>query len=288
MLFQKLADRITPMPTSPVNIQPNSVATKVAIKVSQHFEEALSVATFRLDRPGTTQKRSHPSGNIQTFLMLAGCRHFQPFSDERPATAKPRVQSKTAFVLKNHSFFRTQRFEFFLGSGRTSSRPLPLPGDKRDWHALTDNQVDASSIGPDGLSALSRTGAVNGLPKWGHPIELDLSRTSGVIPPDEALSELQSSVSSELDGLAAFSEQGLLLPPCSPPASSGLRSSWSGPGLLRSTLVVAPPVPKGGWLSLCRSRLLAPSLRGPAIALWTPLLGLRGKFSCPQISTKYS
>ena len=192
MLFEELPDWITSMPTSSVNIQPDSVATKLAIKVPQHFEKTFSVATFRLDDSGTSQKRSHPAGNIQTFLMLAGCRHFQPFPDERPAAAKPRVQSKTAFVLKNYSFFRTQRFEFFLGSWRTSSRPLPLPGDKRDWLALTDTRVDASSIGPDGLSALSRTGAVNGLPKWGHPIEHDLSRTSVAIPPVEALAELQS------------------------------------------------------------------------------------------------
>jgi hypothetical protein len=26
----------------------------------------------------------------------------------------------------------------------------------------------------------------------------------------------------------------------------------------------------------------------PAIVLWTPLLGLRGKFSCPQNNIKYS
>lgn len=192
MFSEELPDWITPMPTSSVNIQPDSVATKLTIKVPQHFEKAFSVATFRLDDPGTTQKRSHPAGNIQTFLMLAGCRHFQPFSDERPAASKPGVQSKTAFVLKNHSFFRTQCFEFFLSSWRTSSRPLPLPGDKRDWPALVDTQVDASSIGPDGLSALFQTGAVNGLLKWGHPIEYDLSRTSGEIPQGEALTELQS------------------------------------------------------------------------------------------------
>jgi hypothetical protein len=192
MCFQELPDWIAPMPTSSVNIQPDGVATKLAIKVPQQFEKALSVATFRLDHPGTTQKRSHPAGNIQTFLMLAGCRNFQSFSDKRPDAPKPRVQSKTAFVLKNYGFFRTQRFEFFLGSWRIFSRLLPLPGDKRDLHVLTDTQVDASSIGPDGLSALSRTGAVNGLPKWGHPIEHDLSRTSGAIPPVEALAELQS------------------------------------------------------------------------------------------------
>jgi hypothetical protein len=279
MLFEELSDWITPMPTSSVNIQPDSVATKLTIKVPQHFEKTFSIAAFRLDHSGTTQKRSYPSGNIQTFPMLAGCRNFQSLSDKRPNAPKPRVQSKTALVLKNHSFFRTQRFEFFLGSWRTSSRLLLLPGDKRDLHVLTDTQVDASSIGPDGLSALSRTYAVNGSLKWGHPTERDLNRISGAIPPGEALTELQSSESSELDGLTAFSGQGLLLRPCLPPASSGLRSSGSGLGPLRSTPVVALPVPRGGWLSLCQSKLLAPSLRVPVIALWTPLLGLQGTFS---------
>ena len=116
MLSEELLDWITPMPTSSVHIQPDSIATKLAIKVPQHFEKPFSVAAFRLDNPGTTQKRSNPAGNIQTFLMLAGCRNFQPFSNKRPDAPKPRVQSKTAFVLKNHGFFRTQRFEFFLGS----------------------------------------------------------------------------------------------------------------------------------------------------------------------------
>lgn len=91
MLSEVLPDRITPMPTSSVNIQPDSVATKLAIKVPQGFEKAFSVATFRLDHPGTTQKRSHPAGNIQTFLMLAGCRNFQSLSDKRPDAPKPRV-----------------------------------------------------------------------------------------------------------------------------------------------------------------------------------------------------
>jgi len=275
------------MPTRSVNIQPDRIATKMAIKVPQHLEKAFSVAALRLNHPGTTQKRSHPAGNIQTFLMLAGCRNFQSLSDKRPDAPKPRVQSKTAFVLKNHGFFRTQRLEFFLGSWRISSRLLPLPGDKRDLHVLTDTQVDASSIGPDGLSALSRTGAVNGSLTWGHPTEHDLSRTSGVIPPSEALTELRSLESSELDGLTAFSEQGLRLRPCLPPASSGLRSSGSGRGLLKSTPVVALPVLRGGWLFLYRSRLLAPSLRVPVIALWTPLRGFRGKFSCPQLNIKH-
>ena len=288
MLSEELTDRITSMPTCSINIQPNSVATKLAIKVLHHLEESLSVATFGLDHSCTTQKRSYPSRNIQALLMLTGRRNLQPLSDKRPTAAKPRMQGKAAFVLKNNGFFRTQRFEFFLGSWQTSLRPRPLLGDRHDWLASADTQVDASNTELDGLSALSRTGAVNGLPKWGHPIEHDLNRTSGAIPPGEVLTELQSLESSERDGLSVFLEQGILLRPCLPLASSGLRSSGFDQGLLRSTPVAALPEPRGGWLFLCRSKLQAPSLQVPAIVLWTPLLGLRGKFSCPQNSIKYS
>jgi hypothetical protein len=246
MLFEELPDRITPMPTCSVNIQPDSVATKLAIKVSQHFEEALSVAAFCLNHPGSAKKRSYPAGNIQAPLMLAGCRDFQPLSDERPATAKPRVQRESAFILKNNGFFRSQRFEFFLGPWRTSSRQLLLPEDTRDWPALTDTQVDASSIGPGGPSALSRTDAVNGLPGWGRPTEHDLNRTSGAILPDGVLAGPLFLVSSGPGVQSVFSGLGHRPHPYLPPVSSGLCSSVSGQGLRKSNWVAALPVPEGG------------------------------------------
>jgi hypothetical protein len=190
MLSEELPDRITSMPTCSINIKPDGVTAKPAIEVLQHLEETLSVAAFRLDYPGTTQKRSNPTGNIQPLLMLAGCRNLQPLSDERPPSAQPRMAGKTAFVLENNGFFRTQRFEFFLGSWRISSHRLPLPGDKHGRPALTDTRVDASSTGPDGPSVLSRTVAVNGSPRWGHPIGHGLIRTSVETPPGEVLTEL--------------------------------------------------------------------------------------------------
>ena len=287
MLSEELPDRITPMPTCSINIKPDGVTAKPAIEVLQHLEETLSVAAFGLDHSCTAQKRSHPSRYIQTFLMLAGRRDLQPLSNKCPAAAKPRMQGKAAFVLKNNGFLRTQRFEFFLGSWQTSLRPRPLLGDRHGWLASTDTRVDASSTGPDGPSVLSRTVAVNGSPRWDHPIGHGSIRTSVETPPGEVLTELRPSVSFELDGLAAFLGLELLRRPCSPLASSGLHSSGSGPELLISTLVFVPPVSKGGWLSLCRPRLLAPSPRGPAIVLWIPFLSSRGKFSCPQSSTKH-
>jgi len=284
MLSEELPDRITPMPTCSINIKPDGVSAKPAIEVLQHLEETLSVAAFGLDHSCTAQKRGHPSRNIQTFLMLAGCRDLQPLSDKRPAATKPRMQGKAAFVLKNKGFFSAQRFEFFLGSWQTSLRPRPLLGDRHGWLASNDTRADASNTGLDGPSVLSRTVAVNGSPRWGHPIGHGLIRTSVETPPSEALTALRPSASSEQDGLAAFSGPGLLRRPCLPLASSGLHSSGSGPELLRSTLVVAPPVSKVGWLSLCRSRLLAPSRRGPAIVLWTPFLRSRGNFSYPRVA----
>lgn len=284
MLSEELPDRITPMPTCSINIKPNGVTAKPAIEVLQHFEETLSVAAFGLDHSCTAQKRSHPSRNIQTLLMLAGRRDLQPLSNKRPPSAKPRMQGKAAFILKNNGFFRTQRVEFFLGSWQTSLHPRPLLGDRHGWLASGDTRADASNTGLDGPSVLSRTVAVNGSPKWDHPIGHGLIRTSVETPPGEALTELRPSASSELDGPTAFLGLGLLRRPCLPLASSGLHSSASGPELLKSTLVVAPPVSKVGWRSLCRSRLLAPSRRGPAIVLWTPLLGLWGQFSYPRVA----
>lgn len=282
MRSQEFPDHITPMPTCTINIQPDSVAVKPAIKVLHHLEESLSVAAFGLDHSCTAQKRSYPSRNIQAFLMLAGRRDLQPLSDKRPAAAKPRMQGKAAFVLKNYGFFRTQRFEFFLGSWQTSLRPRPLLGDRHGWLASNDTRADASNTGLDGPSALSRTASVNGSPRWGRPIGHGSIQTSGVIPPDGVPTALQSSASYVLDGPTAFSEPGHLPRPYLPPVSSDLHSSGSGPEPLISSPAAAPPVPTGGWRSLCQPKPQVPSRPEPAIALWMPFLRLRGKFSCPQ------
>lgn len=280
MLSQKLPYRITSMPTCSINIQPDSVAAKLAIKVLQHLEEARAVASFRLDHSCTTKKRSHPAGDIQAFLMLASCRNLQPLSQKRPSAAKPWMKSKTAFILKNDGFFRTQRFEFFLGLWRISSRLLPLLEDKHDWPALTDIRVDASNTGLGGLSALHRTADVNELPKWGRPNGLGSIQTFGAIPPDGVPAGLQFSASYGLDGPTVFSGSRPLHRPCLPPESSDLHSFGSVPKPLRSNPAAAPPKPKGGRLSLCQSRLRVLSRQGPAIALWTPFQNLMGRFSC--------
>jgi hypothetical protein len=280
MISQKLPYRIASMPTSSINIQPNSVATKLAIKVLQHLEKPLAVSSFRLNHPCTPKKRSHPAGNVQALLMLAGCRNLQPLSQKRPSSTEPWMQGKTAFVLKNNGFFRTQRFEFFLGSWRISSRLLSLPEDKHDWLASNDIRADASSTGPDGLSALSRTAAAYGSPRWGRPNGRDSVRTFGAILPDDAQSVIQSSASYGVDGLTAFSGLGLRRHLYLPPGSSGLYSSESGPKPLRSNPAAAPPVPKAGWLSLCQPRPQVLFRRGPAIALWTPFQDSMGRFSC--------
>ncbi len=283
MLSQKLPDHITPMPTCAVNIKPDSIATKPAIKVLQYLEETLPVSAFCLDYSCTAQKRSHPAGNIQAFLMLTRCRNFQSLSDECPTAAEPWMQGKAAFVLKNNSFFRPQRLKFFLGSWRTSARRRPLLGDRYDWLASTDTQVDASSTGPDELLALSQTAAAYGSPGWGRPIGHGLVQTSEAIPLDGAQSVRQSSASYEGDDLSVFSEPELRPRPYLPPASSGLRSSGFGLEPRRSNLAAAPPALKGGWRFLFRSRLRVLSRPEPVTALW---IRFRGRFSCPHHSTK--
>ena len=283
MLSKELSNRITSMPTRTINIQPNGVTAKSAIKVLHHLEESLSVATFSLDHACTTQQRSYPSRNIQSFLMLTGCRNLQAFSDKRPTAAKPRMQGKAAFVLKNNGFFRPQRFEFFLGPWRISSRLRLLPVDIHDWPALTGTRVDASSTVPDELSFLRQSDAVNGLPASGHPSGRGSNRTSGAIPPDGVPVEFQFSVSFWPDVRSVFSGSGLRPRPYSPPVSSDSHSSGSGPEPRISNQVAALPAQGAVWRSLCRSRLPELSRPGLTVALLMPYEGSKGRYSCLPI-----
>ena len=282
MLFQELSDWITPMPTSSINIQPNLIAAKLAIEVLQHIEKAFPISAFCLDHSSTTQERCYPAGNIQSLLMLTGCRNLQSFADERPTTAKPRMHSKAAFVLKNNGFFRTQRFEFFLSSWRMSSRLLPLLVDRHDWPASTDIRVDASNTGPDELSVLCQTGAANGSLMWGHPSERDSNQTSEAILPDAVPTGLRFSASSGPGVRSVFSELELRHRPYSPPVSSDSRSFESGPELRKSSRAAALPVPEGGWRSLCQSRLPELFQQGPRAALLMLYEGSMGRYSCLQ------
>ena len=268
------------MPTCSINIQPDRVATETIVQVLQSLKEAFSVASLRLNHSSTAQKRSYPARNIQSFLVLAGSWNLQPLSDECPDAAKPGMQSKTAFVLKNNGFFRPQCFEFFLGSWRTSSRPRLLPEDTHDLPASIDTRGGASNTVPDELSALRQIDAVNGLPASGHPSGRGLNRTSGAIPPDGVPTALRSSVSSAPGGRSAFWGPELRPRPYSPPVSNGLHSSVSGPGLPISNRAVGLPEPEAGWLSSCRPRLQELSRPELKAALLMPYEGSMGRYSC--------
>jgi hypothetical protein len=273
------------MPTCSINIQPDCITAKLAIQVPQHLEEAFPVAPLRLDYTGTAQKRSNPAGNIQSFLMLAGCGNLQPLSDERPAPAKPRMQGKAAFVLKNNGFFRPQRFEFFLAPSRTSSRLRLSLGETHDWPSSFGNRDDASSTAPGEPSALPRSAVVSGLPASDRPNELGSGRTSGAIAPDGVPTAPQFLASSGLGVQAAFSGSGLQPRPCSPPASSGSRSCGFGQELRISSPAAALRALRAGWRSLCRSTLPELSRPGPTASLLKPYADLRGRYSCPQYNT---
>jgi hypothetical protein len=268
------------MPTGAINIQPNRITSKFAIKVLQHLEEAFLVSTFRLNDSGAAQKRRYPAGNIQSFLVLACSRNPQPFPDERPAATKSGMQSKATFILKNNGFLRPQRFEFFLGLWRISSRLRLLPEDKHDRLASIGTRVDASSTVPDELSVLFQTVAVNGLQALDRPNGPGSSRTSEVILPDGVPTGPRFSASSGLGVPAAFLGSGLRPRLYSPPVSSGLCSFESDPGLQKSTRDAVLPVPEAKWLSLCRSRL--PALFRPRLIafLLKPYGGPIGRYSC--------
>jgi hypothetical protein len=270
------------MPTCSVNIQPDRVTAKLAIQVLQYLEEAFTVASLRLDCAGTTQKRSNPTGNIQSFLVLAGCRNLQPLPDKRPAPAKAGMQGKATFVLENNSFFRPQRFEFFLGPWRISSHPRLSPEGTHGWRASIDTRVDASNTEPGVLSALRQSGAVNELPTSDRPSGLGSNRTSGAIVPDAVPTEPRFLASSAL-GVRVASWGSALRPRlCLLPGSSGSRSSVSGREPRKSSLVVALPARAAGWLSLYRPRLRELFRPGLIAAFLMPSEDSRGMCSCPQ------
>ena len=270
------------MPSRSINIQPNRVTAKLAVQVSQDLKESFPVATFRLNHSCTAQKRSDPAGNIQSFLMLAGCRNLQSLPDERPAPAKPGMQGESAFILENNGFFRPQCFEFFLAPLRISSHLRLLPGGTRDWPVSNDTRVDASSAAPDEPSTLRQSDAVNALPPLVHPNGLDSNRTSGVILPGGVPTGLQSSGSFGSGVPAASSGSELRPHPYSPPESSGLRSSGSGPEPQISSLAVVLRGPGARWRSLCLSRLPVLSRPGPKASLLMPFENPKGRYSCPQ------
>lgn len=170
MTFEKCFYRLSTMPPSTINIQPNGILFQPAVHMLQNFNKTCPIPTFCLDHTDTSQQRCYPPRYVQSLLMLTGRHNSYPLPNARPSSAQPRMQGKAAFILKYDGLMITQSVQFFLTPCETPSHLQSLPGCKNSLHVSGGNQVRASNSGPVELSSLSQTVSVNDLPEWDHPI----------------------------------------------------------------------------------------------------------------------
>jgi hypothetical protein len=230
------------MPSGPVHIKPNGIASESAIKILQTGNKSLSISSMPSDHPSPTQQRSYPSKQIQSLAMLARGRNAQPLPSSRPPHSQPRMKRKSRFVLKDDCFLRSQSPEFFL---RSDESAWPLHSCLEDTYippASVDTPIDASKTEPGELSRLSQTDASDGPLRWDHPIGLAVTR----IPKETSLNP--PLIGAELLGLIAADAQAASRVPRpltldrSLGASRGLSSVASTLTRRRSTPDADPPV----------------------------------------------
>ena len=165
------------MPASSIYIEPDRITFQPFVNVRKNVNEAIAVPPLSLNHPKSTQEWSYPSGDIEPLLVLTGRGNPQPLSTLCPSPTQTWVQGKSCFILKNDSLRRSQGLKFFLKPFETSWHLLFSPASMCSWRASGGTPTGASSSALVVPLALSQTGAVDVLPEWGHPIELDSIQT---------------------------------------------------------------------------------------------------------------
>lgn len=274
------------VPAGPIDIHPDGVAPEATAQRLEAREEAISIAPRRARQSCSSQQRSNPAEEIQSFMMVAGRRHFQPPSTFGPPHAQPRMKGEPCLVLKHNRFTRPQIPEFFLMHAEIAG---PLPNglvNKNTPPVLSGIPVDASIAGPAGRSVLRQTADSNVAPMSVHPTGPDSNQTptgsSPNRPPPACESDLSAAPDVPAGSWASKPQDRARL--------SG-ESTHSGSGDLypvprRSTQDAAPPPITEARQSLRPHALhefLAPSMPAP---LGTPPdeLTQRLVFSCHQIT----
>ena len=255
MSFEKFFNLVSLVPTGPIHIEPDGMATQSFIKVGQDGQESITVSLRRSNQTLPTQQRSDPSEHIQPFSMLTGGWNSQTFSSFGPSSTHFRMKCESGLVLENDGFTWAQRLEFFLYVDEISSRPPRGLEDRHGRLVSYCSPIDASNVGPGEPSTPSQTFSLNERPVLGHPSELAIT---------------QSPSASSRDGLPNFSERSCSIEPVAPAAvvpsalpphldSRNEPSDSSSYELARehrlSTRIVAPPEVAIGLRSLFRSRL---------------------------------
>jgi hypothetical protein len=264
-------NRFSLMPLSPVHIELNRIPAKSLVQVAQTLQESLPVTVGVAHHAPSSKQRSHPPKHIQPLSMLARCGNTQPLPNLPPTKSESWMKGKPCFILKDNRLPRLQALKFFLKSGEIAWPLRCALEDTNTRPVSADILTGASTPVPVELSALSQTGALSGLLRWGRPTEPDSAQTLRVT----ALSELPIPAAlwalSGRDAPAALSGPASLAPARLPCASKDSNSAASSPKPRQSIPDAAPPVSAAKPLSSSLQRLpgLAEPWRANALG-WPP------------------
>ena len=154
MSLKKHFNRFTFVPAGSIDIHPDGVAPETTAQRFEASKEALSIAPWCARQSRPSQQRSNPAEEIQSLMMVAGCRHFQPPSTLGPPHAQPRMKGEACLVLKHNRFTRPQILKFFLMHAETAGLLSNWLVDMNTPPASSGIPVDASSAGPAARSVL--------------------------------------------------------------------------------------------------------------------------------------
>ena len=101
MSSYKQVNFLSLMPSGPVHIKPNRIASESAIKILQASNKSPSISSEPSDHPSPTQQRGDPSKQIQSLAILVRGRNAQALSSPRPPHTLPRMKRKSRLVLKD-------------------------------------------------------------------------------------------------------------------------------------------------------------------------------------------
>ena len=263
MSLKELQNWFSPMPAGSVHIQKYPVTSKLFVERFQDLKKAFAVAFGCPDKAVSTQKRGHPSGDVEPLGMLARGGDSQTNAFLCPAPAKLGMKRKSGLVLKNDCFTRSQILEFFLKPSRIDGPGISWPGDKRARRVSIDIPTGASTSGLDGPSERFRSAASGESQALAHPIEfLEGQIGRATVPgarlvPDAPLLLNEPAVQVVVLVLKLSNQFRLLR------ESSDLSSCGSVPRLPLSRRVSDLPRPGGVLRSLFRSRLRESGRPGP-------------------------
>jgi hypothetical protein len=231
------------MPSGPVYIEPDRIASQVTAYMFQARKKSFPISVRPSDHPPSAQQRSDPSKEIQPLAMLARRRNPKPSSPLCPSYPQARVERKPRFVLKDDGFLRAQSSEFFLTPDESAWPLRSSPEDTYSLPASVDSLTGASRTEPDEPSGLSRTDALNGPQGWDHPSGPAGVRMPREISPGPLPAAFAPVASSAADAPAASRAPGPLSPDRLPGASRDSSSDALSPTHRLSIPDAGPPVP---------------------------------------------